>query len=362
MEKVTFFMSSSTESDMTALSNSSRTGQSGSNYTGCLVVTFDSLRFCDDAGDLVTQETRLLIEDVVYIGLVPPLSVLGVVLNAMNMAVFVKQGLGDRVRLSMFSLSLADLLVLTSMCLQYISKLLAHIFGRDWERKEWLMPLVRYHLLNIPIGFQMVSIFISTMIAVDRCVCVTWPLKAARVLSTRVTGLIILVCSVLAFAGKQFEAFKFDVRCAVLAGKRMPPIFIVIPSDLYRSIPHIVDILDSFVLSTLVPNLSLLLTAAATAITAIKLKRATQWRDSTTGSKGADVINQKEKALTTMLIAISCIFMVGITPLVIVSLCQYFIPEYKPWDLAPSVDAQSILAGVKVVLGNVANWRTTAQA
>ncbi|XP_076444381.1 uncharacterized protein LOC143282578 [Babylonia areolata] len=291
MEKVTHFMSSVAESNTTAQSNNTQTGQSGYSNTDCLVITSESIKpsLCVDPDDLVTQETRLLIEGVVYIGLVPLLTVLGVVLNAMNMAVFVKQGLGDRVRLSMFSLSLADLLVLTSMCLQYISKLLAQIFGRDWERKEWLAPLLRYHLVNIPIGFQMVSIFISTMIAVDRCVCVTWPLKAARVLSTRVTAVAIIVCSVLAFAGKQFGAFKFDVGCAVLAGKNVR-ISMVVPSDLYRSIPQIMDILDSFVLSTLVPNLSLLLTAVATAITAIKLKRATQWRDSTTGRYMLDMV------------------------------------------------------------------------
>ncbi|XP_076444107.1 uncharacterized protein LOC143282374 [Babylonia areolata] len=323
----------------------------------CIEISAASLLPCDHPDNLVTKATRLLIQDVVYIGLIPMLTAMGVVVNVVNMFVFVKQGLGDRVRFSLFCLSLADLLALASLYIRHLDKTLAHVISPSWANDVWFKSLIRYRLVAIHAGFQLVSNLISIVIAVDRCVCVTWPLKAARVLSTRVTGLIILVFGVLTFAGMQFVAFKYDVRCVVISGGKTPPFLMVLPSDLYKEMPIVMDILDSFVFSSLIPTLSLLVTAVATIITAVKLKRAAQWRDNSAQGGSTVVMKQKEKALTSMLIVISCIYMACVSPRVIRSLCRFFIPEFRAWGkLCNLMVLTEVLINITLALNSAVNF------
>ncbi|KAL8585356.1 hypothetical protein ACOMHN_065918 [Nucella lapillus] len=111
-------------------------------------------------------------------------------------------------------------------------------------------------------------------------ICVTWPLQAARVLSTRKTCVVIVVFSVIFLAGNQLAAFKYDVVCAYVKGAESITFLYILPSTLYRRHPVLMETVDSFGFSSMVPTLSILITATATALTAVRIRRAAQWRDS----------------------------------------------------------------------------------
>ncbi|XP_076449486.1 uncharacterized protein LOC143285921 [Babylonia areolata] len=328
------------------VSNGSYPEQMATNSAGCVELSPASLNPCDHPDSLVSKATRQLVEDVVYVGLLPVLTGVGAVLNAVNMAVFVAQGLADRVHFCLFSLSLVDFLVLTSLYVRYLNRTLAYVISPSWAYDVWMTSLVRYRLILVHSGFQLVSNFISIVVAVDRCVCVRWPLSAARVLSTRVTGTVLVIFSILVMAGLQFVAFKYDVTCAVIRGQAEPFPYIL-PSTLYRQHPMLMEILDTLIFSSLVPALSLLITIVATTITVVTLRRAAAWRGRTRGrGAGGDVIDPKEKALTYMLVVISCVYVVCVGPRVVRTVCRFIFPEFRAWGR---------LCGLMLVTGALMN-------
>ena len=65
-------------------------------------------------------QLSLWVANLVISNLVPVVSLLGVVGNALNVAVFFRQGLRERVNVCLFSLALADLVVCTLYFLLYV--------------------------------------------------------------------------------------------------------------------------------------------------------------------------------------------------------------------------------------------------
>ena len=100
-----------------------------------------------------------------------------------------------------YSLSLTDILYQMLLYLRFLNRTLSFFSGETWIKDVWVIFLVRYRLVALPAGLALVSNFISTIIAVDRCVCVTWPLRAARAVSTKVMATVIIVGGALVFSG-----------------------------------------------------------------------------------------------------------------------------------------------------------------
>ena len=72
------------------------------NHTG-----FGILRLTDDSeveipGGLISAATSYVIQTVVEVGILPILVLCGVTMNVINMAVFYRQGLSDRINLCLF--------------------------------------------------------------------------------------------------------------------------------------------------------------------------------------------------------------------------------------------------------------------
>ena len=63
----------------------------------------------DNPDNLVSADTEALVDRVKSVYVMPVLSVIGIVSNAINMAVFMRQGLKDRIHLCLTALSFADL-------------------------------------------------------------------------------------------------------------------------------------------------------------------------------------------------------------------------------------------------------------
>ena len=205
----------------------------------------------------------------------------------------------------------------------------------------------------------------------------------------------VILPSVAVCAGMQVVVFKYDLTCAVLVDGNVSHVrLITTPSRLYKQHPDVLDVLDTFVFSALIPTLSLVTICVATTITSIMLSKATAWRQGkalasasqarvTTGSKtsscagwtAADgkisrvegqsaregmtsrarhedktpntqgrfyqelpsatdsrsTMTQKEVGLTRMLVAISVVYIVCVSPRVLRSLCRFLVPGFRSW-------------------------------
>ncbi|CAG5118928.1 unnamed protein product, partial [Candidula unifasciata] len=67
------------------------------------------------SADLVTVEIRQIFQEVVFVGVCGVVSVLGFAGNIINIAVFIKQGFKDKINLSLFGLTIADLACVSTM-------------------------------------------------------------------------------------------------------------------------------------------------------------------------------------------------------------------------------------------------------
>ena len=125
--------------------------------------------------------------------------ILGMPGNVLNAVVFFRQGLKDRVTLMLFILAIVDFFNLlfyfsmnVSCFIQPFDVVLA------WNVKMLQYPQVLY--LNLLTGY--LSIALVTVLSVDRCVAITWPLKAPRLLTYRrmVYVLAVTIGTVVAFS------------------------------------------------------------------------------------------------------------------------------------------------------------------
>ena len=89
------------------------------------------------------------------------------------------------------------------------------------------------------------------------------------------------------------------------------------------------DILFRLVYSTVLTMLFFVTIAVTTTITAIKLRRVVQWRQSSTSSASVAVTSSfKEIALTKTLVATSVLLIVCLTPTIMVQIASFVEPEF----------------------------------
>ncbi|XP_025078416.1 uncharacterized protein LOC112554686 isoform X2 [Pomacea canaliculata] len=251
--------------------------------------------------------------------------------TSVSAAVFYRQGLRERINLCLFALAIVDLVVVLAICAVYCELLYREVIGPSWVIKPYAGCLT---------GSVWASHFLSAVIASERCFCVVSPFHAKRLLKTSTMAAIIVVGSTLLIGG----------MCAIVAPKhisvcRVDPLTNITEDIVYVTIFYlknkaIVDAFDIFVYATALPGIFLVVIIVATVITSIKLRAALAWRHSsvskattvTTTSpegQGGLKMSHKEVGVTRMLMATSVLFIVCITPNVILQVTTLVVSDFS---------------------------------
>ncbi|KAK7489858.1 hypothetical protein BaRGS_00018880 [Batillaria attramentaria] len=178
-----------------------------------------STRPTDDSGCLVLSSipqyrqsaNSVLDPDIVYRIMRPQLIlafivvVLGMVGNVINMVVFSKLGLRERINLCLFWLACADFF-----------SLVHHIFvygENTYQLTNGALRMVvfNYHLIYVS-AFRSISYYMSAVISVERCICITKPLQAKLLLNNKPTVAAIVLGSLFLLGSETFQAFQFHMR------------------------------------------------------------------------------------------------------------------------------------------------------
>ena len=294
-------------------------------YRGCRVVykQLDYLPW-NNPDSKVSLKTVVLTFKVIGAVFMPMLALIGMVANATNCLVFFKQGLRDRINMLLFSLACVDFIVECYVFIKSLELTYTLIVGRFT-----MTGPMSTHLTNNGIhtmyGFVYVSGFISTVISVERCFCITHPFTAKRILKTGTTAAIVAVCGTLFVGVHYMVADKYRIYCQYYPslGFSVKGFF---PSPFYLRYTQLVDVLNGTVYGFGLPSVFVLTTTVTTAVTAVKLKSAAAWRrDQSSGSK----MEGKELALTRMLIAVSCLFIACTLPNIFFRVSQAVVPEFR---------------------------------
>ena len=299
---------------------------------GCQVVRFENTEFLpwDNPDNIVSAE----VEDIarrVKDTLLPVFFLIGGPANVINMAVYYKQGLKDRVNLCLFALSLADELFLVHTMLLFGEQI--HV---QFTTKERFGPMLRFMTNNNLVGFfgfSWVSQILSAIIASERCLCVLSPLRFQTLLQTR-TMAVIITAVYLVVVGVYFVvATRYRIACVFDPSSNTAQ-YTTVAGEFYQKHQRLINYLDSFVYGAGIPVVMITVVTAATITTAMKIRQAAAWRAGTSSAKGSSSsssssssISPQELALTKMLIGVSVLFIVCVSPFALFRFVWLFLPE-----------------------------------
>lgn len=289
-------------------------------------VTYTSMILYDDvtsaknsSSDQTAREFRRLVEFVCYAGLTTLVCLIGIPTNIINCVVFQRQGLSDRVNLCLFSLALSDCLYLlcafTASSVNSLLRFYDESLGEEWFLKFGVS------LLGFLNGLRITSSCIGAMIAVDRCICVVWPLRANTIIKTRTTFLFILISFLLSQVC-QVLPFTFDVVGVNTDGAVH---WVPARSQLYYDHKMLIDMLVVTILGAITPITGFCIVFIATTATVIKLKLAMKWRSKSDYVSSG--INDRQMTLTTIIVISSSIYVVTMFPFVLREISFWIIDD-----------------------------------
>lgn len=274
----------------------------------------------DGDNDLISRHTEFLITKFTAALYAPAIFLLGGPSNMANIIVFIKHGLRDRVNLCLFTLSVVDLISLSFYSL-HVSEQMFFFQSRD-VYGPFFSFLVNHKILLF-YSFLYCSTFLTTVIAVERCLFVLFPLRASMFLSTKSMAafLVIAVCIIgflrLIVTAKYAVVCFLDIRTHVTF------------NDLYvtdyevknRLMLYIVDgIFYGFILSLGCPIVILI----ATAITSFKLWQSVVWKEQNSYNGPT-----KEKTVTKMLVMLSVKYMMITLPRILIRIVPLFYEDFS---------------------------------
>ena len=99
-----------------------------------------------------------------------------------------QQGLRDRINVLLFSLAVADLTNLVTRLFQNLTCFMDPLDSANWSVQMFLQVVFLNRFSNFVSGMLIV------VMAVDRCLSVTLPLRASRILSFRCVCVCVCVC------------------------------------------------------------------------------------------------------------------------------------------------------------------------
>ena len=280
---------------------------------GCLVIPL-SVMSLDNPETLVTQETHQQFKKFVNAYFLWLCFLVSAPTNLINMAVFWKHGIKERINLCLFCLSFADLIVIVFQFLTYADMIYAAI-SRTVYKAVLIQYLTGNMIIYLPAGFISLPGFLSTLIAFERCLCVVSTLKAQNVIQIKTIAVVIATGHVAILAGTYFLVARFRFVCIFdpFTGKSKDGLY---HSEFYLKNRELVDIFVGIVYGIGLPGVYTFSISICTIITVVKLRRMAEWRKQSSSSaslsRGMGAV--KDATLTRMLVGTSCVFVVCITP------------------------------------------------
>ncbi|XP_076445885.1 uncharacterized protein LOC143283526 [Babylonia areolata] len=295
----------------------------------CLVVNLSAFQFHDESKDVMSAQVSSVVNNVIHAVLFPALFFIGFPSNMVNMVVFFRHGLKQRINLCLFCLSAMDLIFVTLAFLMFVEKMGDEDFTTSYRDSGRITKtFVNNHVLGLYTGAIFASNFISSVIAGERCLCVVWPLRSSAVLKTKTIGMVILVGSLFLFGGRFLAEMKYHIVCVVDVATGSASNLVTM-SEFYRNNQNLINALDGTVYGLGLPVAFCIFVIITTAITAVNLRKSSEFQ-AESSSSSATTLSARNVAVTRMLIYLSLQYIVCCLPNVFFRLSLVVFPELSP--------------------------------
>ncbi|XP_025097635.1 uncharacterized protein LOC112565949 [Pomacea canaliculata] len=227
--------------------------------------------------------------------------------------------------LCLFVLALIDIVYLL-YCMIFTVAYWMRIF--DPALGEEFYQKTLFYAGGVCSGLRETSTSVSVLIAVERCVCVVFPLRANSFMTTRTMGILlaaIVVGMQLAFIMTPLKRYVFPVYDNT-TGMTM---WKVARSATWQDNEALLlyDTVDDTIMLITFPFVMFILVSGATAITVVKLRAAMSWRLKKSSVRSEARVSQV--ALTRMLVLASYIFVASKVPVITVSMARLIYSEFS---------------------------------
>ncbi|XP_076448625.1 uncharacterized protein LOC143285252 [Babylonia areolata] len=279
----------------------------------------------DNPGNLMDHATMQTTETIVNVALLTVVVVVGVIGNVLNMIVFAKQGLSDRINVCLFSLAVADCGYLLAL---FVYRFYSHLalFSRTMGNYWKVRSLNTVY--GVIWGFSTVSVLLTLLVSVERCLCVVSPLKTKQLLKTKVMVILIVLIYFLILSSSLIFNSKYVVETKEDA-ETNSTVYVAVLSDFYLNNQLVVNIVFYNILIITIPCCSFIIVVICTTATVIFLKRALSWKR-TSANMAAEKVDKRETVLTKMLVLICYAFVFFMTPTVLNAFLVQFFPGWGP--------------------------------
>ncbi|KAL8595115.1 hypothetical protein ACOMHN_019153 [Nucella lapillus] len=289
-----------------------------STVTICKIIDNNTRIPWNHPGNLVSWRTEELFYTICSGLLIPLFFIFGTPANVLNMVVFYKQGLKERINFCLFLLALIDILHLTPLFIFQVEHVNSWFTGK--LRNGEIYRFMRNNNLLGFYGFGYGSMLLAAIISTERCVCVLFPLKAQRCIPTKAFAIVVV------FAVSTVSMLYFISSAQYRSGcyyeeKTQRLSWQYVLNDEYISKNQaMLRILDGVFYGICISVGCPALVLISTIITAIKLRQIVRWR-----SQSSSIMSSpKEIGVTKMLICLSVEFIVLSGPLVIIRVIRLF--------------------------------------
>ncbi|XP_059150966.1 FMRFamide receptor-like [Physella acuta] len=269
--------------------------------------------------DPVSDDLLKTVTIVNYAFLIGVISVTGVVLNLVTIAVFLKQGFKDPINIPLVGLAVADtggLVFLIWMSLCYNP-----LVVNSLERLD--LVGIQHITAGWPhVCFTRITSWMTVFITFERYLCIAFPLKVKAILTPRRTAIIVIVIFILLILTvvPVYIAIHID---RVFSSKQNKTVFTIV---------YIEDGVDlekiSLYCNAFLQLSSFVIVAVLTTGLVVKITQKSKWRNATSSANQNEAVSSRDKKVVRMVIFISGIFILSFTPVVINMLGMLVVADY----------------------------------
>ncbi|KAK7475962.1 hypothetical protein BaRGS_00032781 [Batillaria attramentaria] len=292
----------------------------GTNSDGCLQSTSLQIMtsYYDETGLSLTAlgyANRIL-----QCGFSMLVAVAGVFANIINMIVYYKLGLHDRVSLCLFCLAFGDMMNLLNYVINVYDMTFQMLSGMEQILIRKSTPMAAS--VEVP-GFREASYALYAFVALERCLCVLSPLRAKHWLKMHTTKFVIALIFVFCIALGGFVSTRNYFQCVYFTDTHRYN-HIYVASPYYKANPLVYEVLGGLIQGFIVPSVCLGTVSVCTLISVVTLRRSARWRNQSVSAGGI-----RENQVTNMMIVVSCIFILSTTPSFLHKFMFFLVDEWK---------------------------------
>lgn len=249
-----------------------------------------------------------------------PVCFLGIIGNIVNIIVFLKQGLNNTVKISMFAISVSDVCGLVTF--EWVNiNLNPFMENADvpFEPSE-----IQFLTGGLPHAcFSKITLWITVYVTVERFVCITVPLKVKLIFTAFRTKVFIITIYLFMFLtlapeyivyyfGEHFYPFRNETRIGIKERKNLQ---------------HVNGIIS--VLYAVIGIVSLAALVLFTCLLVLRMQRRLQWRTRSTNNEDASAaMSKRDRKSMKMVCALAVTIVISVTPSLCLSWAAFCVPGF----------------------------------